>query len=314
VKSDNNQSKKKPSWLKVKAPLGKDYLKIKQTLAKNNLFTVCEEAACPNIGECWNGGTATFMLLGGVCTRGCKFCNVVTGNPNGWVDNDEPEKIAKAISEMDLNYIVLTSVDRDDLADHGSSHFAKTVDLCKKYSPNLLVETLTPDWQGIDENIKIMVDSKVDVLAHNIETVESLQLKVRDKRASYSQSMDVLRKYKDFSKAKKIFRLTKSSIMLGLGEKDHEIKQCMLDLRAADVDILTLGQYLRPSDRHLPVIEYVTPEKFSYWAKIGEQELGFKYVASGPLVRSSYRAGEYFVEKILRNKKSEGEVMTPKGV
>lgn len=310
MKSDiqNSKMSRKPPWLKVRPPLGPNYLKIKSILAQNGLFTVCEEASCPNIGECWSGGTATFMLLGGVCTRGCRFCNVATGNPNGFVDHDEPLKIAKSISQMDLNYIVLTSVDRDDLDDHGAGHFAKAVNLVKEYSPNILVETLTPDWAGLDGSINTMLTSRVDVLAHNVETVERLQSEVRDHRASYRLSLTVLEKYKNntLKLGKKL--LTKTSIMLGLGEKDSEIMECMQDLLDVGVDVLTLGQYLQPTPKHLAVRSFVTPEKFSYWAEWGEK-MGFKYVASGPLVRSSYRAGEYYIEKILRGEGSQGELL-----
>jgi len=300
----------KPSWLKVKAPSGEKYLKIKQNLAKKQLFTVCEEARCPNIGECWSGGTATFMILGGVCTRGCKFCNVVTGNPNGWVDVEEPVKIAQSIQGMGLNYIVITSVDRDDLEDHGSQHFFQTVEEVKSLSPEMIVEVLTPDWRGSEHAIRVMAESQAEVLAHNIETVERLQLQVRDPRAGYAQSMKVLELYKKYREQSNRTVVTKSSLMLGIGEREDEIIQTMKDLLAIGVEVLTLGQYLQPSARHLKVQEYVKPEKFSYYAKLGE-DLGFSYVASGPLVRSSYKAGEYYIEKILKGKKSNGSLMGP---
>ncbi len=295
------QKHPKPEWLKVSAPGGESYLKIKEELRKNSLYTVCEEARCPNIGECWKGGTATFMLLGEICTRGCKFCSVTTGNPKGLVDESEPAKIAQTIEGMNLRYIVLTSVDRDDLPDQGSRHFAKTVQLVKEKSPSILVETLTPDWRGEEFCIQVMAESQADVLAHNIETVERLQLKVRDPRAGYKQSLDVLEKYKSFAHQKGRKVVTKSSIMLGLGETEKEIIQCMQDLLNVGVEVLTLGQYLQPTPRHLPVENFINPETFKNWAILGEK-MGFAYVASGPLVRSSYKAGEYFIEKVLKRK------------
>ncbi len=301
-------SKPKPDWLKVRAPGGKNFKKIKGILAGHKLFTVCEEARCPNIGECWAGGTATFMILGGVCTRGCKFCAVETGNPKGTLDLDEPEKTARSVADLKLTYIVLTSVDRDDLPDQGAGHFAQTVHLSKKYAPQTLVEVLTPDWRGSEECVQIMADSEADVLAHNIETVERLQIKVRDPRAGYAQSMKVLEQYKKFRDLQNRKVVTKSSIMLGLGERDEEVLKTMNDLLNVGVSVLTLGQYLQPTPRHLKVQEFVTPEKFSYWAKVGE-DLGFSYVASGPLVRSSYRAGEYYIEKFLKGQKSQGHGM-----
>jgi len=305
-------ARSKPDWLKVKLPSGSKYLEIKEKSKKNQLFTVCEEARCPNIGECWSGGTATYMIMGGTCTRGCKFCSVKTGNPKGWLDLEEPQKIAESVKSLSLKYIVLTSVDRDDLPDHGASHFARTVAYTKMLSPGILVETLTPDWQGEEKSIQIMVDSQADVLAHNIETVESLQKKVRDPRAGYALSLEVLKKYRKYREKEGRSILTKSSLMLGLGETDAEIEKCMLDLLSVGVSILTIGQYLKPSSNKLDVVEYVEPEKFAYWAKRGE-ELGFTYVASGPLVRSSYRAAEYYIEKILLGQKSNGQIMVPGG-
>ncbi len=308
----NSPKTPKPAWLKVKAPGGENYLHIKEILAQNKLFTVCEEARCPNIGECWAGGTATFMLLGDVCTRGCKFCAVTTGNPRMQLDPHEPEKIARSVAGMNLTYAVLTSVDRDDLPDQGAPHFAETVRLIKEMAPKTLVETLTPDWRGDVTCIETMARSQADVLAHNIETVERLQLKVRDPRATYVQSLDVLERYKIEGDKTGRRVATKSSIMLGLGEKDEEVMQTFKDLLAVGVEVLTLGQYLQPTPRHLKVEEYVTPEKFSWFASEGEA-LGFKYVASGPLVRSSYRAGEYFIEKILKGERSEGRLMAQAG-
>jgi len=300
----------KPEWLKVRAPGGEKFKWLKEVSRKHKLATVCEEARCPNIGECWAGGTATFMLLGEVCTRGCKFCAVTTGNPKMQLDPHEPEKIAATVKDMGMSYIVLTSVDRDDLPDHGASHFAETVRQTKAMVPGLLVETLTPDWAGRSDCIDIMVDGRADVLAHNIETVESLQLKVRDPRATYKQSLMVLEEYKKRSEKIGHTVATKSSIMLGVGETDEEVLQTMKDLLSVGVSVLTLGQYLQPTHRKLPVEAFVSPEKFSEWARIGE-DVGFAYVASGPLVRSSYKAGEYYIEKILKGMRSDGELLLP---
>ena len=287
----------KPAWLKVKIPTGEKYLLLKKLMRSLKLSTVCEEANCPNIGECWAGGTATIMLMGDTCTRGCRFCNVKTGNPKGLLDEKEPEKVAFTVSKLDLTYIVLTSVDRDDLPDEGASHIAKTISYIKKRSPNLLVEILAPDFKGNKTCIETVLNSRPDVFAHNIETVERLTRKVRDPRAGYRQSLDVL----EWSKKKGNGIYTKSSIMLGLGENDEEILQTLKDLRLVGCDVVTFGQYLRPRKRHLPVDKYVTPEKFEEWKKRAE-DMNFLYVASGPLVRSSYRAGEFFMESIIKNK------------
>lgn len=284
----------KPSWLKVRAPVGDNYSRIKDLAGELKLATVCQSAKCPNIGECWSGGTATFMLMGDVCTRGCRFCNVKTGNPRGALDAFEPEKVAYSISQMNLEYVVITSVDRDDLDDQGSNHFARTVATLKKLDPDLIVEILTPDFRGERECVDRVVDSKPDVFAHNVETVERLTPSVRDPRAKYRQSLEVLRMVKERDPS----RYTKSSLMLGLGETDEEILQTLRDLRAVGCDVVTFGQYLQPTQRHLKVIEYVTPEKFAEWRKTAEG-MGFLYVASGPLVRSSYRAGEFFMKGII---------------
>jgi lipoic acid synthetase len=291
----------KPGWIKVRAPVGEKYFEIKDLLKSLKLATVCQEAKCPNMGECWNGGTATFMLMGEVCTRGCRFCSVKTGNPKGKIDNDEPEKVGYAISQMALDYVVLTSVDRDDLPDEGSSHFARTVATIKMNRPELLVEVLTPDFKGNQEFINKIIEAKPDVFAHNVETVERLQKKIRDPRAGYKQSLDVLK----FVKEKDPTRFTKTSIMLGLGENDAEVLQTLRDLRAIDCDVVTFGQYLQPTKTKLKVEEFVTPEKFAEWKKISE-EMGFLYVASGPLVRSSYRAGEFFIKGIIERRKANG--------
>jgi lipoic acid synthetase len=295
------QRQPKPEWIKVRAPVGEKYFEIKDLLKSLNLATVCQEAKCPNMGECWNGGTATFMLMGEVCTRGCRFCSVKTGNPKGKIDNDEPEKVGFAISQMGLDYVVLTSVDRDDLPDEGSGHFARTVETIKKNRPDLLVEVLTPDFKGNEEFISKIVHSKPDVFAHNIETVERLQKRVRDPRAGYAQSLGVLK----FVKKLDPTRFTKTSIMLGLGEKDDEVLQCLHDLRSVDCDVVTFGQYLQPTQTKLKVEEFVRPEKFDEWRVVAEN-MGFLYVASGALVRSSYRAGEFFIKGIIERRKQHG--------
>lgn len=294
MEQTQNHPTPKPSWLKVRPPAGENYLELKQLLRKLNLFTVCEEARCPNVGECWGGGTATFMLMGDVCTRGCRFCAIKTGNPRGKLDLEEPVKLALAISKLNLKYVVITSVDRDDLPDHGSGHFAECVANLKKHSPKVLVEVLTPDFLGRDEWIAKVVAAKPDVFAHNIETVERLQKKARDPRANYKQSMHVLETVKKQDPT----RYTKSSIMLGLGEEDSEVLQTLKDLRSVGCDVVTFGQYLQPSRRHLKVESFVSPEKFKEWQKISE-DLGFVYAASGALVRSSYRAGEFFMEGLI---------------
>jgi lipoic acid synthetase len=290
----------KPEWLKVRAPSGEDYHKIKGMLGNLGLATVCQEAKCPNLGECWSGGTATFMLLGEVCTRGCKFCAIKTGNPRGVVDVNEPEKVGYSIAQMDLKYVVITSVDRDDLPDQGAGHFAKTIATIKINNPQLIVEILTPDFRGERHLVDIVTEAKPDVFAHNIETVERLQKKVRDPRAGYLQSLDVL----TFVKDKDPKRYTKSSIMLGLGEEDDEIRQTLKDLRKVGCDVVTFGQYLQPTQRHLNVEKFFSPQEFLYWQKEAES-MGFLYAASGPLVRSSYRAGEFFMKGIIEKQRKE---------
>ncbi len=298
--SEKSTPMPKPTWLKVRAPAGENYGRIKNLLGDLKLATVCQEAKCPNMGECWSGGTATFMLMGEVCTRGCKFCNVKTGNPKGEIDSFEPEKVAYSIAQMKLHYVVLTSVDRDDLPDQGSSHFARTISTIKRLDKNVIVEVLTPDFRGNKELIWDLTDARPDVFAHNIETVERLTPSVRDPRAGYRQSLEVLRLVKERDPQ----RYTKSSIMLGLGEKDDEVIQALKDLRAVGCDIVTFGQYLQPTKKHLDVIEYITPEKFTEWQKVAE-DMGFLYVASGPLVRSSYRAGEFFMKGVIEKQLAE---------
>jgi lipoic acid synthetase len=290
------ESRPKPAWLKTKTPAGEAYGRIKSLSRELGLHTVCEEARCPNVAECWGGGTATFMLLGDTCTRGCRFCAVKSGNPGKIVDEFEPLKIAMALERMGLSYVVLTSVDRDDLDDGGASHIAKTIAETKKRNPNILIEVLTPDFRGDLDAVRTVVEARPNVFAHNLETVRRLQRRVRDHRASYDQSIGVLRAVKNLDPG--IY--TKSSLMLGLGETGDEIVQAMADLRENSVDFLTLGQYLRPTAWHLKVDEFISPKEFDELRRVGEEK-GFKYVASGPLVRTSYRAGEYFLEKMLRS-------------
>jgi len=276
---------KKPSWLKIKAEFNPNFYKIKNEVSEKKLNTVCEEAHCPNISECWSAGTATFMLMGSVCTRACKFCSVDTGNPKGWLDMDEPINTAKAVQSMKLKYVVLTSVNRDDLPDGGAQHFADTVELIKKLNPGTAVEALTPDFKGLFSSIETLVNCGLEVFAQNIETVERLTHPVRDIRAGYQQTLDVLAESKKINS--KV--LTKTSLILGLGETDEEIEQTMDDLLENQVDILTLGQYLRPTLNHLPIERWVTPEDFERYREIGLSK-GFLEVVSGPMVRSSYRA------------------------
>ncbi|XP_078684572.1 lipoyl synthase, mitochondrial [Branchiostoma floridae x Branchiostoma belcheri] len=294
-----------PPWLKREIPIGKNYHNLKGTLRELNLATVCEEAKCPNIGECWGGGedktaTATIMVMGDTCTRGCRFCSVKTARRPPPLDPNEPVHTAEAISRWGVDYIVITSVDRDDVADGGSSHFSQCVKEIKKRMPSLLVECLTPDFRGDMEAVATVAKSGLDVYAHNIETVKRLTPFVRDPRAKYDQSLQVL------SHVKKTVpdMVTKSSIMLGLGESDQEVRTAMEDLRSVGVDCLTLGQYMQPTKRHLKVQEYVTPAKFKHWEDVGG-EMGFAYTASGPLVRSSYRAGEFYIKNLLTKKRTE---------
>jgi lipoic acid synthetase len=286
----------KPSWLKVRAPGGDRYHRLKATLRSLDLHTVCEEARCPNIGECWGDGTATVMLLGDTCTRGCRFCAVTTGHPRGAVDVREPEHVARALSAMDLRYVVITMVDRDDLLDGGAQHVARTVRRLKELRPEMRIETLVGDFGGHHAAIDVTVDASPDVWAHNIEVVRRLQRTIRDVRCNYEQSLGVLRR----AKVRSPHLITKSSIMVGIGETDTEVVESMHDLRAAGVDILTIGQYLRPTPRHAPVDRFVEPGRFDAFAREGKA-IGFAFVASGPLVRSSYKAAEVFVASELRS-------------
>ncbi len=299
--SENLPKKPKPEWLKVRAPGGENYLKIKEMLKERRLATVCEEAHCPNIGECWGGGTATIMVMGDTCTRGCRFCNVKTAKFPGALDPEEPENVARSLKDMKLEYVVVTTVDRDDLPDQGAAHFARIIEEVKKANPHLRIETLAGDFQGKEDLLRILLDSKgIDVFAHNMETVERLTPQVRDRRANYRQSLAVL------AAAKKIRPelVTKTSLMVGLGETPAEVEQVMKDCLAAGVEIFTLGQYLQPSSWHLPVVEYVNPEQFKAYEQLG-LKMGFKYVASGPLVRSSYKAGEFFIQAFLQEREKE---------
>jgi len=275
----------KPRWITAPLAAGAGFSAVKGIVREHRLATVCEEAKCPNIGECWNAGTATIMLMGAVCTRACRFCSVDTGNPRGWLDAEEPENTARSVELMNLKYIVLTSVNRDDLPDGGARHYADAIRAIKRRTPHVAVESLTPDFQGVLKDVETVVDSGLEVFAQNVETVKRLTHPVRDPRAGYQQTLDVLAHAKRYKPAV----LTKTSLMLGLGETDEEIAQCMDDLRAANVDLLTLGQYLRPTMHHLPVQRFVTPaefDKYRQWALAK----GFRECVSGPLVRSSYRA------------------------
>ncbi len=278
-----------PEWIRVRAPIGPDYTRLKGLVRTLHLNTVCEEALCPNIGECWGQGTLTIMILGDTCTRACRFCAVTTGNPRGVVDLDEPRRVAEAVAELNLNYIVITSVDRDDLPDQGAGIFAETVRQMKAYTPKTLVEVLTPDFSGRTDLMKKVVEAQPDVISQNIETVRRLTHVVRDRRSGYDQTMRVLRSIKEMDPS----RLTKSSILLGFGETAEEVMETMRDLREAQVDMLAVGQYLRPTDkkRHYPLVEYVRPEQFKLLKEEG-MKMGFKFIASGPLVRTSYKAFE----------------------
>ena len=288
IKPNNNKDifpTRKPDWLKLPHSFTPKFKEVKGIVKENHLNTVCEEAMCPNINECWSHGTATFMLLGDVCTRACKFCAVDTGNPRGRLDKKEPYKVALSIKKMSLKYAVLTSVNRDDLADGGARHYSNTIKAVKEACPKVMVEALTPDFEGKNRSISILLSSNLDVFAQNIETVERLTLRVRDPRAGYQQTLNVLEKAKKFNPDV----LSKTSLMLGLGETTKEIESTMVDAYSVGVEILTLGQYLRHTLNHLPVERYIPPEEFLHYKNIAK-EIGFKEVASGPMVRSSYRA------------------------
>jgi lipoyl synthase len=292
--------RRKPEWLKVRMAHGEGYERVSSIVEKLKLNTVCVEARCPNIGECWGGGTATVMLMGDTCTRGCRFCHVKVGHPAP-IDPQEPEHLAEAVEQLGLEYLVVTSVNRDDLPDGGARHFAAAIRALRQRSPRTRVEVLIPDFQGDRAALDAVAEAAPHVIAHNVETVERLQGIVRDKRANYCQSTGVLAHYKRSWQG--IY--TKSSLMLGLGETDEELLQTFQDLREIDVDVLTLGQYLQPSPFHLPVVEFATPERFDALRKEAEK-MGFLYVAAGPLVRSSYRAAEFFLKGLMERKDPPG--------
>lgn len=287
---------KKPEWLKTKIPTGDTFFAIKRDLRAKNLYTVCEEAKCPNITECWSTNTATFMILGDTCTRACRFCNVKTGNPGGWLDPEEPAKTAASIALMQLKYAVLTMVDRDDLEDGGAAHVKKVFEEIRRHSPQTLLEFLGGDFQAKDSSLKVILEARPEVFAHNLETVERLSPRVRDARASQRQSLAVLKRVKELADYP-VF--TKSALMLGLGETPEEVVDCLKAMRAADVDFVTIGQYMRPSKRHLSIKEFVAPEVFDELGQVA-RDLGFLSVASGPLVRSSYRAAAFYAAALER--------------
>jgi lipoyl synthase len=288
----------KPDWLKVSKISGDTLFGIKRNLRTDKLFTVCEEARCPNISECWNVGTATFMILGDTCTRGCRFCAVKTGNPGGWLDAEEPLKTALNIKKMNLEYAVITMVDRDDLPDGGAKHVRQTVEQIKTLNPKIILEILAGDFRGNEDALKLVVTNSepnhlgIEVFAHNIETVERLTPRVRDARAKYHQSLQVLKNAKRINPNV----VTKSAIMLGIGEEPEEVLQALKDLRENGVEIVTIGQYLQPSNKHLSIKKFIHPSEFQGWEKVG-LDLGFKGIASGPLVRSSYKASHLFKKK-----------------
>ena len=292
-----NLPARKAGWLRVRLPAGEQqaqFNQLRDEMRKRDLNTVCEEARCPNIFECWGQGTATIMILGETCTRGCRFCAVNTGDPGGLTDPREPENTARALEGMGLAYVVMTMVDRDDLLDGGAAHVAKTVRRIKERCPDLLVETLVGDFQGVRRDVDTLIrDGRPDVFAHNVEVVPRLQRTIRDVRCSWEQSVGVLRW------AKEAGAITKTSLMVGLGETREEMLAAMQALREIDVDVLTIGQYLRPTPKHAELVRYVEPDEFDAYAAAG-RELGFRFVASGPLVRSSYRAAEAFLHGVLK--------------
>ncbi len=283
-----------PSFIRIRPPSNPKYYEVKKNLKALKLHTVCEEAKCPNVSECWSSGTATIMILGDTCTRFCKFCNVKTGNPKGLVDKDEPKRVARQIASSKLKYIVLTCVDRDDLIDGGAGIFAQTIKEIKKLNPDIKTEGLISDYGGREDSLKKLLDNPPDVLAHNVEVVKRLTPNIRDPRASYAQSLNLLKKIKELKPA----ILTKSSIMVGLGETLEELVETARDIRNSGVDIITFGQYLRPSKKHHPVVKYYQPSDFKYLEQIA-REMNFLYVASGSLVRSSYKAAELFIHGFL---------------
>ena len=278
---------KKPEWIRVKLPTGKKYTELRSVVDRYNLHTICTSGSCPNMGECWGEGTATFMILGNICTRSCGFCGVKTGRPES-LDWEEPEKVARSIKLMNIKHAVLTSVDRDDLKDMGSIIWAETVRAVRRMNPNTTMETLIPDFQGVERNLNRILDVAPEIISHNMETVRRLTREVRI-QAKYDRSLEVLRYLKENGANR-----TKSGIMLGLGEKEEEVIETLHDLKEAKVDIVTIGQYLQPSKKHLPVKQFVTPEQFAKYKEIG-LELGFRHIESGALVRSSYRAHKHLL-------------------
>ena len=284
IKDDNSIRIKKPKWLRVKLPIGEEYKRVRKLVDEHKLHTICESGSCPNMGECWGEGTATFMILGNICTRSCGFCAVKTGKPDE-ADEFEPGRVAQSVKTMGVKHAVITSVDRDDLSDGGANIWAQTVRAIRKQSPGTTLETLIPDFAGKWDNLKIIIDVAPEIVSHNLETVRRLTKEVRI-QAKYDRSLEVL------FRLKKGGMRTKSGVMLGLGETEEEVIETMEDLRSVDVDILTLGQYLQPTPKHLPVADFITPEKFLEYKEIGMQ-MGFKYIESGPLVRSSYRAEKH---------------------
>jgi lipoic acid synthetase len=281
------ERRKKPSWLKVKLPTGENYRKVREVVSNNKLHTICESGNCPNMGECWGAGTATFMILGNICTRSCGFCAVATGRPLA-ADLEEPQKVAESIKKMNIKHAVITSVDRDDLKDGGSIIWVKTVEAVREISPGTTMETLIPDFQGNWDNLQRIIDVAPEIVSHNLETVARLTKQVRI-QAKYDRSLEVLARLKEGGMR------TKSGIMLGLGEREDEIIQTMKDLRSVNVDILTMGQYLQPTSKHLPVAEFVNPAKFQEYKEIG-LEMGYRFVESAPLVRSSYHAEKHIFD------------------
>jgi len=306
----NNQKRprrSKPPWLKVRAPGGGRYEAIKRRLETLDLHTVCQEAQCPNIGECWDGGTATIMLMGGTCTRGCRFCAVRTEPNPPALDPAEPAHTAEAVAEMGVDYIVITSVNRDDLPDGGAAHFAETITELKRRDPDLMIEVLVPDFQGAASAIETLAEAGPEVIAHNVETVPRLSRSVRDARASFEQSLQVLRDVKRAGRGQGpggVDILAKTSIMCGLGETEGEVVDAMRQVRQAGCDVITFGQYLQPSARHLEVVEYVEPAVYDRYAAAA-RDMGFVYVASGPLVRSSYKAAEYYLKAHIDGMRAE---------
>lgn len=303
-----------PEWLKTPIPANDNFKRIKNDLRGLNLHTVCEEARCPNISDCWGGSnkaaaTATIMLMGDTCTRGCRFCSVKTNRAPAPLDVHEPENTAEALRRWGLGYVVLTSVDRDDLADGGARHFASTIIKIKQKAPTMLVEALTGDFAGDLEQVALVARSGLDVYAHNVETTEELTPSVRDRRANFRQSLNVLKAAKEAKPG----LITKTSIMLGFGETEDQLWRTLKALRAADVDVVTFGQYMRPTKRHMKVEEYVTPKVFEMWRQRA-LDMGFLYCASGPLVRSSYKAGEAFIENVLKKRARHSTLVSEEAI